>query len=191
MTAIPDLSAVDLAAAIRMKAVSPVEAVETALARIEEKAGLNAFLAVSAERARAEAKAAEAKLASGTPLGPLHGIPFSVKDLTNTEGVATTQGCALFAGNVPKADAVAVARARAAGAILIGKTTTPEFGHKPFTEGPFFGRTLNPVSPGHTCGGSSGGAAGAVAAGMGQLALGSDGGHGESSAGRQTTFAGR
>jgi aspartyl-tRNA(Asn)/glutamyl-tRNA(Gln) amidotransferase subunit A len=176
MTAIPDLSAVDLAAAIRMKAVSPVEAVETALARIEEKAGLNAFLAVSAERARAEAKAAEAKLASGTPLGPLHGIPFSVKDLTNTEGVATTQGCALFAGNVPKADAVAVARARAAGAILIGKTTTPEFGHKPFTEGPFFGRTLNPVSPDHTCGGSSGGAAVAVAAGMGQLALGSDGG---------------
>jgi aspartyl-tRNA(Asn)/glutamyl-tRNA(Gln) amidotransferase subunit A len=176
MTAIPDLSAVDLAAAIRMKAVSPVEAVETALARIEEKAGLNAFLAVPAERARAEAKAAEAKLASGKPLGPLHGIPFSVKDLTNTEGVATTQGCALFAGNVPKADAVAVARARAAGAILIGKTTTPEFGHKPFTEGPFFGRTLNPVSPGHTCGGSSGGAAVAVAAGMGQLALGSDGG---------------
>ena len=176
MTAIADLSAVDLASAIRTRAVSPVEAVEAALARIGEKAALNAFMAVPTERARAEAKAAEARVASGEPLGALHGIPFSAKDLTNTEGVATTQGCALFAGHVPKADAVAVARARAAGAILIGKTTTPEFGHKPFTEGPFFGRTLNPVSPAHTCGGSSGGAAVAVAAGMGQLALGSDGG---------------
>ncbi|WP_439499178.1 amidase [Bosea sp. (in: a-proteobacteria)] len=176
MTAIADLSAVDLAAAIRAKSVSPVEAVEAALVRIEEKAGLNAFMAICAERARAEAKAAEATVMRGEVLGPLHGIPFSVKDLTNTEGVATTQGSALFADNVPKADAVAVARARAAGAILIGKTTTPEFGHKPFTEGPFFGRTLNPWNHGHTCGGSSGGAAVAVAAGMGPLALGSDGG---------------
>lgn len=176
MTAIADLSAVDLAAAIRAKTVSPVEAVEAALTRIEEKVELNAFMAVCAERARAEAKAAEARVMRGEVLGALHGIPFSVKDLTNTEGVATTQGSALFAGNIPKTDAVAVARARAAGAILIGKTTTPEFGHKPFTEGPFFGRTLNPHSHAHTCGGSSGGAAVAVAAGMGQLALGSDGG---------------
>lgn len=176
MTAIADLSAADLAAAILARTVSPVEAVEAALARIEEKAELNAFMAVSAERARVEAKKAEAKVMRGETLGALHGIPFSVKDLTNTEGVATTQGSALFAENVPKADAVAVARARAAGAILIGKTTTPEFGHKPFTEGPFFGRTLNPVSHAHTCGGSSGGAAVAVATGMGQLALGSDGG---------------
>lgn len=176
MTDIADLSAVALAAAIRAKTVSPVEAVEAALARIDQKAELNAFMAVSAERARTQAKAAEAKVMRGETLGSLHGIPFSVKDLTNTEGVATTQGSALFADNIPKADAVAVARARAAGAILIGKTTTPEFGHKPFTEGPFFGRTLNPASHAHTCGGSSGGAAVAVAAGMGQLALGTDGG---------------
>jgi len=176
MTAIADLSALDLATAIRSKAVSPVEAIDAALARIEAQAELNAFMAVCAERARSEARQAEAKVMRGEALGALHGIPFSVKDLTNTEGVATTQGSALFADNVPKADAVAVARARAAGAILIGKTTTPEFGHKPFTEGPFFGRTLNPVSHAHTCGGSSGGAAVAVAAGMGQLALGSDGG---------------
>lgn len=176
MTAIADLSAIDLAAAIRARTVSPVEAVEAALVRIQEKAELNAFMAVSAERARAEAKEAEGKVMRREPLGALHGIPFSVKDLTNTEGIATTQGSALFADNIPKADAVAVARARAAGAILIGKTTTPEFGHKPFTEGPFFGRTLNPHSHSHTCGGSSGGAAVAVAAGMGQLALGSDGG---------------
>lgn len=176
MTAIADLSAVDLAAAIRAKTISPVEAVEAALARIDEKAELNAFLAICAERARKEAQHAEAKVMRGETLGALHGIPFSVKDLTNTEGVPTTQGSALFADNIPKADAVAVARARAAGAILIGKTTTPEFGHKPFTEGPFFGRTLNPVSHAHTCGGSSGGAAVAVAAGMGPLALGTDGG---------------
>lgn len=176
MTDIADLSAVDLAAAIRAKTISPVEAVEAALARIEEKAELNAFMAVPAERARTEAREAEAKVMRGEALGALHGIPFSVKDLTSTEGVATTQGSAQFADNVPKADAVAVARARAAGAILIGKTTTPEFGHKPFTEGPFFGRTLNPHSHAHTCGGSSGGAAVAVAAGMGQLALGTDGG---------------
>lgn len=176
MTAIADLSAIDLAAAIRNKAVSPVEAVEAALARIAEKAELNAFMAICADRARSEAKLAEAKVMQGEPVGALHGLPFSVKDLTNTEGVATTQGSALFAETVPKADAVAVVRARAAGAILIGKTTTPEFGHKPFTEGPFFGRTLNPWSHAHSCGGSSGGAAVAVAAGMGPIALGSDGG---------------
>lgn len=176
MTAIADLSATDLAAAIRARSISPVEAVEAALARIEDRAELNAFMAVCGERARAEAKLAEQKIMRGEALGALHGMPFSVKDLTNTQGVATTQGSALFAETVPTADAIAVARMRAAGAILIGKTTTPEFGHKPFTEGPFFGRTLNPHSHAHTCGGSSGGAAVAVASGMGALALGSDGG---------------
>ncbi|MFE0758836.1 amidase [Inquilinus sp. NPDC058860] len=175
-TAIADLSATALAAAIRSRSVSPVEAVEAALARIEARRDLNAMMALCADRARAEASRAEAAVTAGAALGPLHGVPFTVKDLTSTEGVATTQGCALFADTVPATDAVAVARARAAGAILIGKTTTPEFGHKPFTEGPFFGRTLNPWSAGHTCGGSSGGAAVAVATGMGPIALGSDGG---------------
>jgi aspartyl-tRNA(Asn)/glutamyl-tRNA(Gln) amidotransferase subunit A len=175
-TAIADLSATALAAAIRSRAISPVAAVEAALARIEDRRDLNAMMALCADRARAEAQLAEAAVMARAALGPLHGVPFTVKDLTSTEGVATTQGCALFAGTMPAADAVAVARARAAGAILIGKTTTPEFGHKPFTEGPFFGRTLNPWSAGHTCGGSSGGAAVAVAAGMGPVALGSDGG---------------
>lgn len=176
MTHIADLSAVALAAAIRSRAVSPVEAVKAALARIEERGNLNAFMAVCADRALAEAETAEVALARGDKVGALHGVPFSVKDLTTTEGVVTTQGSALFANTVPAADAVAVARLRAAGAILIGKTTTPEFGHKPFTEGPLFGRTLNPVNPAYTCGGSSGGAAVAVATGMGPLALGSDGG---------------
>ncbi len=103
-------------------------------------------------------------------------MPFSVKDLTNTAGVRTTMGSAIFWDNVPKEDAVAVARTKAAGAILIGKTTTPEFGHKQSTDAPIFGRTLNPIDPNVTCGASSGGAAVAVAAGMGPLALGTDGG---------------
>lgn len=176
MTEIADMTARALAAAIRRREISPVEAVDAALARIEARADLNAFMAVCADRARAEARHAERAVALGHALGPLHGTPFSVKDLTATQGVPTTQGSAAFADVVPSADAVAVARARAAGAILIGKTTTPEFGHKPFTEGPFFGRTLNPVNTAYTCGGSSGGAAVALAAGMGPLALGSDGG---------------
>jgi aspartyl-tRNA(Asn)/glutamyl-tRNA(Gln) amidotransferase subunit A len=176
MVNIADLGACELVKAVRRKEVSPVEAVKASLQRIDDGKVLNAFMALCAERALVEAKAAEERIMSGQAVGPLHGIPFSVKDLTLTEGVKTTQGCAAYADVVPAADAVAVARARKAGAILIGKTTTPEFGHKPFTEGPFFGRTLNPWNHAFTCGGSSGGAAVAVAAGMGPLALGSDGG---------------
>jgi len=176
MTGIADLSATALAAAIRSKRVSPVEAVEAALARVEERRDLNAFMAVCADRARQEAKFAEDSVMQGDLLPPLHGIPFSVKDLTLTEGVVTTQGSALYAGFVPIADAVPVARMRAAGAILFGKTTTPEFGHKPLNEGPFFGRTLNPWNRDYTCGASSGGAAVALAARIGPIALGSDGG---------------
>ena len=176
MSEIADLSAIELRTAIRAKQISPVEAVDAALARIEARRDLNAFMAVCADRARTEARAAEQRLAAGGPLPELLGIPFSVKDLTNTEGVATTQGSALFANHVPAADAVSVARMRAAGAILIGKTTTPEFGHKPACEGPFFGRTLNPWNKEYTCGASSGGAAVAVAARIGPIALGSDGG---------------
>lgn len=176
MTTVADLSATELSAAIRARKISPVEGVDAALARIGERRDLNAFMAVCADRARKEARGAEAAVMKGEPLPPLHGVPFSVKDLTNTEGVATTQGSALFANHVPTEDAVSVARMRRAGAILIGKTTTPEFGHKPMTEGPFFGLTLNPWNREHTCGASSGGAAVAVAAHIGPIALGSDGG---------------
>jgi len=176
MSDIAQLSAVALAEAIRAGKISAVEAVEAALARIEAESRLNAFITVSAERAHQEARDADARLARGDTLGPLHGVPFSVKDLTSTEGVRTSFGSRLNPGFVPPSDAVAVARSRQAGAILIGKTTTPEFGHKPFTEGPFFGRTLNPWREDVTCGGSSGGAAVAVAARMGPLALGTDGG---------------
>ncbi|HEY1941792.1 MAG TPA: amidase family protein [Roseiarcus sp.] len=176
MNDIADMNAVALARAIRAREISPVEAIKAALDRIAQRAKLNAFITVAAEQALEAAEAAERKAAAGEPLGPLHGVPFSVKDLTNTVGVRTTMGSAIFEKNVPKEDAVAVARAKAAGAILIGKTTTPEFGHKQSTDAPIFGRTLNPIDERVTCGASSGGAAVAVAAGMGPLALGTDGG---------------
>jgi Asp-tRNA(Asn)/Glu-tRNA(Gln) amidotransferase A subunit family amidase len=99
-----------------------------------------------------------------------------VKDLTLTAGVRTTMGSAIYEQFVPKEDAVPVARAKAAGTILIGKTTTPEFGHKQGADAPIFGRTLNPIDPRFMCGASSSGAAVAVAAGMGPIALGTDGG---------------
>ena len=178
MTDIANRTAVELAAALRAKTISAREVIDASLRRIADgQLGLNAFLTVCGERAREEAEAADAKMARGEPLGPLHGIPLSVKDLTTTAGVRTTYGSKLHAADaVPGMDAVAVARARAAGAIVVGKTTTPEFGHKAFTEGPLFGRTLNPWRDDVTCGGSSGGAAVALAARMGPLALGTDGG---------------
>src|SRR5262245_10631477 len=112
----------------------------------------------------------------GASLGPLHGVPFSVKDLLLTKGVRTTMGSAIFADQVPTEDAVSVRRLCEAGAILIGKTTTPEFGHKPLTDSPLFGATRNPWDLSRTAGGSSGGAAAAVATGQAPLALGTDGG---------------
>jgi aspartyl-tRNA(Asn)/glutamyl-tRNA(Gln) amidotransferase subunit A len=171
------MSAAALAASIARKAISPVEIVDRVLARIERsQASLNAFITVCAEEARAAARAAEAAVMRGDCLGPLHGVPLSVKDLVATNGVRTTSGSVALADNVPTADAPSVARLKAAGAILIGKTTTPEFGHKCFTDAPLFGRTANPWDTARTCGGSSGGAAAAVAAGLGPLGIGTDGG---------------
>lgn len=167
----------ELAALIRDKAVSPVEVVNAVLDRIEAaQPHLNAFITVCGERALEEAQAAEARAMAGGNLPPLLGVPFSAKDLLNSAGVATTFGSRVLADNVPAEDGLAIARMRAAGAILVGKTTTPEFGHKPMTEGPLFGRTCNAWSAAHTSGGSSGGAAVAVAAGLAPLALGTDGG---------------
>lgn len=171
-----DHSATELAALIRNKEASPVEAVQAALARIEARRELNAFITVTGEQALDAARRAEAAVMAGDALGPLHGVPYSVKDLTLTAGVRTTMGSAIYEDFVPKEDAVAVARAKAAGAILIGKTTTPEFGHKQVATAPLFGRTLNPIDARYTPGASSSGAAVAVAAGLGSLALGTDGG---------------
>ena len=170
-------SAAELAALIARRAVSPVELADAVLDRIERsQPALNAFITVCADEARAAAAEAEAAVKRGATLGPLHGVPFAVKDLVNTAGVRTTFGSVALAENVPAADSPAVARLKAAGAILVGKTTTPEFGHKCFTEAPLFGRTANPWDLGHTCGGSSGGAAAAVAAGLAPIGIGTDGG---------------
>lgn len=172
-----ETDALTLARQIRTKAVSPVEVVEAVLRRIESlQPTVHAFITVTADEAREAARRAEAAVMAGQRLGPLHGVPFSVKDLLHARGVPTTMGSLIFAGQVPTEDAVPVRRLREAGAILIGKTTTPEFGHKPLTDSPLFGATRNPWDLSRTAGGSSGGAAAAVATGQAPLALGTDGG---------------
>jgi aspartyl-tRNA(Asn)/glutamyl-tRNA(Gln) amidotransferase subunit A len=177
MTDLAFTCAVELAAMVARREVSPIELVDDVLARIERsQPTLNAFITVAADEARATAWEAEAAVMLGDPLPPLHGVPFAVKDLVNTAGVRTTFGSIAFADNVPQADSPSVARLKAAGAILVGKTTTPEFGHKCFAEAPLFGRTANPWDLTRTCGGSSGGAAAAVAAGLGPIGIGTDGG---------------
>ena len=140
------------------------------------QAALNCFITICADQALADAAAADAALARGDTIGPLHGVPLHVKDLVNTKGVRTTFASYIHEHNVPKEDSVSVARLKQAGAILIGKTTTPEFGHMPFTESPLTGRTRNAWAADRTSGGSSGGAAVAVAAGAGPLAVATDAG---------------
>ncbi|MBI2461338.1 MAG: amidase [Candidatus Rokubacteria bacterium] len=171
------LPATDLAAAIRAKALSPVEVVEAFLARIERlNPLLNAYCTLTAEAAREAAREAEAAVLAGRPLGALHGVPVSIKDLIITRGVRTTWGSKIYEHHVPEEDAPAVERLRAAGAILLGKTNTPELGWRGSTDNLIFGPTRNPWDPGRTAGGSGGGAAAAVAAGLGPLAVGTDGG---------------
>ncbi|MBI4636371.1 MAG: amidase [Candidatus Rokubacteria bacterium] len=170
-------SALEAVALIQRKEVSPVELTEATLARIEAlNPRLNAFCLVAADLARAAAREAEIAVTKGEPLGPLHGVPISIKDVVFTRGLRTTGGSRLFAEAVPEEDAVAVARLRAAGAVILGKTNTSEFGHKAVTDNPMFGVTRNPWNLDLTPGGSSGGAAAAVASGLGPLALGTDGG---------------
>src|SRR5215475_7255088 len=171
------LSATKLRGCIASKGVSPVEVTRAVLARAEAlQPELNCFITLCGEEAVAEARAAERKVMASEPLGLLHGVPFTVKDIVNTKGVRTTFGAVPFSDNVPDHDAVAVARLRAQGAILIGKTTTPEFGSKCLTDSPLFGRTRNAWSASRSSGGSSGGAAAAVASGVAPLAVATDGG---------------
>ncbi|WP_447920539.1 amidase [Achromobacter aegrifaciens] len=172
-----ELSAVEAARLVRAKALSPVELVRASLERAQRlQPVLNCFITLCAEQAMADARLAEAALMRGDPVGLLHGLPYTVKDLVNTAGVRTTFGAVPFSTNVPAEDAVAVARLREQGAILIGKTTTPEFGSKSMTDSPLFGQTRNAWNLERTCGGSSGGAAAATAAGITALAVASDGG---------------
>src|SRR5436309_4948772 len=170
-------SALEISGLVRAKKLSPIEVTDAVLSRIDAvNPTLNAFCVVAAEQARAAAREAEIAVTKGEPLGPLHGVPVSIKDVLFTRGLTTTGGSRLFADHVPDEDAIAVARLKAAGAVLFGKTNTSEFGHKAVTESPLFGVTRNPWDPTLTPGGSSGGAAAAVASGVGPMALGTDAG---------------
>ncbi|MFE3758624.1 amidase [Nocardia tengchongensis] len=174
MAAVGELSLTELAAALAAGTFTSVEATTAVLDRIEASQGaLNAFRIVRRAEALAEAAEADRKLAAGQR-DPLLGVPLAIKDDTDLAGTPTAFGCG---GDFPAKteDAEAVRRLRAAGAVIVGKTNTCELGQLPFTSGDAFGHTTNPWSAGHTPGGSSGGSAAAVAAGLVPAALGSDG----------------
>jgi aspartyl-tRNA(Asn)/glutamyl-tRNA(Gln) amidotransferase subunit A len=165
-----------MAAAIRARQLSPVELLDALLDHIHQhNPTLNAYCTLTEDAARQAALAAEAAVLRGDDLGLLHGVPVSVKDLLFTSGVRTMRGSRIYAQFVPDQDAPAVAKLKASGAILLGKTTTPEFGWKGATDSSVTGVSRNPWDLARSCGGSSGGAAAAVAAGMGPLAVGTDG----------------
>lgn len=165
----------DQAAAVRAKDISARELLELHLARIAERnPQLNAIVSLDEERARAGAAEADRALASGAEVGPLHGLPFAFKDTHAVAGWRTTYGSVLRADHVPDQDELLVERVRRAGAVTIGKTNVPEFAAGSHTFNRVFGTTLNPVDPTRSAGGSSGGAACALASGMVPLADGSD-----------------
>jgi amidase len=170
-----DEGAVELRRRIGERAISPVELLRAAIARIERmNPHLNAIVAQSFDRALGEARAAEAAVRDGAELGLLHGLPIGIKDLQETEGIVTTYGSPLYRNHVPQADDRLVQTVRRAGAIVVGKTNTPEFGAGANTDNPVYGPTRNPFDPARSCGGSSGGSAVALATGMVPLATGSD-----------------
>jgi Asp-tRNA(Asn)/Glu-tRNA(Gln) amidotransferase A subunit family amidase len=167
-----------LVAEVRARRVSARELAAAAIANIEAaNPGLNAVCAFLPDLARAEAEAVDARLAAGDPVGPLAGMPLLVKDLEDAAGYRTTFGSALHQDVAPAtSDSVLVGRLKAAGAVVVGKSNTPAFGFKGVTDNIPFGFTRNPWGPDYTAGGSSGGSASALAAGMVPLATGSDGG---------------
>ncbi len=170
-------SAVELAKLFREKKVSPVEVAELLLKRIEElNPKLNAYLTITGNEARAAAREAEKAFQKGEELPPLFGIPVSIKDLFATRGIRTTNGSITDANYVPDEDALPVERLRKVGISILGKTNSPEFGMSPTTENRLGDFCRNPWNTERVSGGSSGGSAVAVAAGMGPLSLGSDGG---------------
>lgn len=174
MTDIGFQDATTIAAKIRNGELSAVEVVTRTLERIDERNDrTNAFVTI-ADDTLDRAEEADEAFERGEEIGPLHGVPIAVKDLTPTRGLRTTFGSPAFADNVPDADATVVQRVRDAGAIIIGKTNTPEFGRLTVTENPVFGRSFNPWDTEKTPGGSSGGNAAALADGLVPLAIGSD-----------------
>ncbi len=175
MTAPQDLTAVEARRLIGSGELSPVDLMDACLAQIDRvNPVVNAIVTRADDRARAGAEVATQAVAKGEPLGPLHGLPIAIKDLQPTEGITTTFGSPDYADYVPTQDSGIVARIRAAGGIVIGKTNIPEFSIGANTINPLFGATGNPVDPTLTCGGSSGGSGVAVATNMAPLATGSD-----------------
>jgi len=168
--------ATELGRLVRSRELSPVEVLDAILDRIERvNPIINAFLTVTPEIARRQATASQARALRGELLGPLDGIPYSVKDLELTAGVRTTFGSKWFENNVPTEDSVAPGRLKAAGGALLGKTNTPNFGYKDMCDNFLGPPCRNPWRLDRTSGASSGGAAAAVAAGLGPVAHGSDG----------------
>jgi amidase len=169
--------ALEQATLVRRKEVTPVELAEVYLRRIERiDPGLGAYLTVAADHALESARAAQDALAGGEDLPQFHGVPISIKDLNDTAGIRTTHGTARWSARVPDRDDEVVARIRRAGFVILGKTVTPEFGPLNVSEPPAYPPGRNPWDPSRTCGGSSGGAASAVAAGLCPISQGSDGG---------------
>ena len=175
MTEPCDLPAVDARRMIGCKQLAPSELLASCIARIEAvDHAVNAMVARDFDRARVAAFRADEAVARGDELGPLHGLPIGIKDLEETEGLVTTHGSPIFRDYIPLADEGIVARAKAAGAIVIGKTNTPEFGAGANTRNAVYGATGNPFDPAKSCAGSSGGSAVALATGMAPLCTGSD-----------------
>jgi fatty acid amide hydrolase len=171
------LGAGELARRLADGAVSAVEVVEAHIRRIQEThPALNAVVVPLFDRARTEAKAADAARAGGEPLGPLHGVPFTVKEMFDVAGTPTTLGLTTWRDRVAAADAPPVRRLRQAGAVLLGKTNVPQLGMIHETDNPLYGRTNNPANPERTTGGSTGGEAAVIAAGGSPLGLGTDAG---------------
>jgi aspartyl-tRNA(Asn)/glutamyl-tRNA(Gln) amidotransferase subunit A len=176
-TDLADCSATDLLGLYRSRVASPVEATRAVLARIERlNPVVNAFVHLAADTALASARASEARWTRGEPCGALDGVPMSIKDLILVAGMPTLRGSrTIDPSQVWDVDAPVAARMREAGAVILGKTATPEFGCKGETNSPLTGITRNPWNPERTAGGSSGGTAAAVASGMGPLSVGTDG----------------
>ena len=168
-------TAAELVGALRSRSLSSRELLDALLARVDDRnPALGAVVALDVDRARAAAAAADEAVAAGAEVGPLHGLPVTIKDVWETAGLVTTAGAPELADHVPAADALAVARLKAAGAIVFGKTNTPLYAGDVQTYNDVYGRTNNPWDTTRTVGGSSGGAAAAVATGMTPLELGSD-----------------